>query len=365
LTERSTHRLVKHLRAQGEACRTLGSPLYGALMPRAADDLAAGGPVAAVFAGHHEDPVRQALALRMFGTVHRLVLEGRAPALARFYPSAGADPTAPRDVDAMWAAFRQVLVDQTKAVRAGLALPPQTNEVGRASALIGGLLHLAQLHPLPVRLVEIGASGGLNLLADRFRIVLADGGSVGPATSPVVLRDAWRGTPPPTDRPVRIAERWGSDVAPVDVSTPQGRLLLCAYVWPDQTERLSRLRGAFALAEQAPVTVAAERAITTVAALTLRKGYVTVVWHSVMWQYVERAERAAIDARLDDLGRTASPQQPLARITLEPKRRTTHDTVEFLVTLRLWPDGPGERILGSAHPHGLPVTWEASPPPGR
>jgi hypothetical protein len=357
LPQRSTLRLVRHLRRQGEAVGRLGSRLYGALMPRAADDLAAGGPVAAVFAGHTEDPDPPALALRLFGAVHRLVLEGRAPDLAQYYPSAGADPAAAADVDAVWAAFRQVLVDQLDAVREGLASPPQTNEVGRSSALIGGLLRLAETFPLPVRLVEIGASAGLNLRADRFRIEAGDGRWVGPADSPVVLRDAWRGRLPQLDRPIRIAERFGSDVAPVDVSTPEGRLLLSAYVWPDQVDRLARLRGAFAVAERVPVPVVAERAVDTVTALSLRRGYATVLWHSVMWQYVERAERAAIDARLAELGRQANDEQPLVRLALEPRRRAPGRTVEFLVTMRLWPDGR-ERLLGVAHPHGLPVTWE-------
>jgi len=356
-TQRAVHRLERHLRSQGEACARLGSPLYGALMSRAADDLAAGGPVAAVLSGHDEDPGPPALALRLFGAVHRLVLEGTAPVLARYYPSAGTERAAALDVDASWAAFRQVLADRTDIVRAGLASPPQTNEVGRASALIGGLLHLARLHPLPVRLFEIGASGGLNLRADRFRVDLEDGRSVGPHDSPVVLRDAWRGLTPPLDRPVRIVERYGADAAPVDVSTPQGRLLLSAYLWPDQSERFARLRGAFALADLLPVPVFTERAIATVEAMTLRPGRATVLWHSVMWQYVERAERAAIEGRLQQLGEQATVDRPLARIALEPRWRTSRRVVEFLVTLRTWPDGT-ERILGSAHPHGLPVIWE-------
>jgi hypothetical protein len=357
LTPRSTLRLIRHLRSQGEAVARLGSPLYGALMSRAADDLAAGGPVAAVFAGHTENPDPPALGLRLFGAVHRLVLEGRAPDLARYYPSAGADPAAAQEVSAVWTAFRQVLIDRVDEVRAGLAFPPQTNEVGRSSALIGGLVRLAGLFPLPVRLVEIGASAGLNLRADYFRIEAGDGRSIGPADSPVVLRDAWRGRLPPAERPVRIAERYGSDVAPVDVSTPEGRLLLSAYVWPDQVERLARLRGAFAVAERVPVPVVAEPAVATVSALRLRRGYATVLWHSVMWQYVARAERAAIEARLAELGQQASEEQPLVRLSLEPRRRTTGGRVEFLVTLRVWPDGR-ERILGAAHPHGIPVTWE-------
>ena len=116
---------------------------------------------AAVLAGHESDPGPSALALRLMAAVHRLVLTGAAPGLAAHYPSVGGTG----DPDAAWPAFRQVLIEHVAEVRAGLASPPQTNEVGRSAALFGGLLQLAS-DGLPVRLFEIGSSGGLNLLAD-------------------------------------------------------------------------------------------------------------------------------------------------------------------------------------------------------
>ena len=132
-------------------------------------------------------------------------------------------------------------------------MPPQTNEVGRAAALIGGLLHLvADNDDRPLRLVEIGASAGLNLRADRFRVELADGRSVGPAGSPVVLRDPWQGPLPPLRPRLVVVERLGCDVAPLDPATTEGRLRLTSYVWPDQLERLDRLRGALQLAARGP-----------------------------------------------------------------------------------------------------------------
>ncbi|MDP9480944.1 MAG: DUF2332 domain-containing protein, partial [Actinomycetota bacterium] len=74
--------VARRLRRQAEACRALGSPLYAHLLERSAVDAEAGGPAWAVLAGHEDDPPDSALALRLMGAVHRLVLEGRAPALA-------------------------------------------------------------------------------------------------------------------------------------------------------------------------------------------------------------------------------------------------------------------------------------------
>ena len=50
---------------------------------------------------------------------------------------------------------------------------------------MGGLLHLPEAAARPVRLFEIGCSGGLNLLADRFSYVDTAGNRFGAERSPV------------------------------------------------------------------------------------------------------------------------------------------------------------------------------------
>jgi hypothetical protein len=345
--------LVALVREQAEGCAALGSPLYEFLLQHVADDIEAGGPAYDVLRGHEDDPGPSALALRLMGGVHRLVLEREAPALALTFPSVGGSG----DRESAWAALREVFVEHRDALRESLGRAPQTNEVGRAAALIGGLLHLVADNDRPLRLVEIGASAGLNLRADRFRVELADGRSVGPATSPVVLSDPWRGPVPPLRPQLDVVERMGCDVAPLDTATTEGRLRLTSYVWPDQLERIDRLRGALQLAAEVPATVEQVGAADFLDRLTLQDDTTTVVWHSVMWQYINPADQARAEARLAELGSQASDRAGFARLLLEPRRRTPGADHEFLVVLQSWPGGE-ERLLGSAHPHGLPTTWE-------
>lgn len=343
--------IVEAFRGQAAACERLGSVMYADLLDRVAGDLAAGGPAADVLRGHEDDPGPSGLALRLAGSVHRLVLERRAGALATYYPTVGGT----WDPEGGWAAFRALLVEAPDAVREWLDRPPQTNEVGRATGLMGGLLELRRLQDLPVRLFEIGSSAGLNLLADRFRYV-SHGRSVGPAGSPVVLDPAWTGRVPEVEPPV-VLDRVGSDVMPVDARTTQGRLVLTAYIWPDQTARFERLRGALDLALDTAYDVRTQGAGDFVESLSLQDGATTVLWHSVMWQYLPTQEQVRVTAALTRLGAGATETRPLAHLRLEPMRRSATSGHEFLLALTRWPTGE-QRILARSRAHGVPTDWE-------
>jgi hypothetical protein len=254
------------------------------------------------------------------------------------------------------------LVERERAlVRAWLDRPPQTNEVGRATALMGGLLHLPERTRGPIRLFEIGCSAGLNLLADRFSYVDTTGNRFGPERSPVNLRPAWRGnhlTPWPD---LEFAEAAGCDLDPIDASTTEGRLALTAYVWPDQRNRLERLRGALELARSSPPVVRRQGAGDFLEQLDVEEGTTTVLWHSVMWQYLPTEEQERTAGLIEALGERATERARLVHLSLEPSRREPNRSREFLVILTTWPGGE-RRILGRAAPHGLPATWEPRDP---
>lgn len=324
--------------------------MYEQLLNALADDIATAGATAKVLTGHEDDPGPSALALRLLGSVHRLVLQGRAGELAAFYPSVGGRWAAEPGT----AAFLRLLSDQPDVVREWLDRPPQTNEVGRSSALYGGLLQLSAR--LPVRLFELGSSGGLNLLADRYSYRDEAGAWFGAPESPVVLDPAWRGRPLES-WPVQVVERCGCDRLPVDPSTSEGRLLLTAYVWPDQAARLDRLRGALKEAARGPAPVRRMSAGEFVAGLELAPGTTTVLWHSVMRQYMSADERAEVDAGVAALGSQATAEAPFVLLFLEPLRRTPSSKHEFLVVMEAWPGG-AQRILGTSVGHGVPTTWE-------
>lgn len=343
---------------QSQACADLGSPMYAELLARCADALAGGDPAAeplrVVMAGHEDDPGPSALALRLLGSVHGLVLDRRAGALATYYPSVGGT----WQIEGGWRAFLTLLAERPDDVRAWLDRPPQTNEVGRATALYGGLLQLrSRVGDLPVRLVEIGSSAGLNLRADSYGYRDDAGRRFGADDADLVIEGAWRGRALEPWPGLSVVERIGSDVSPVDVATTEGRLALTAYVWPDQTARLERLRAALRIADAEPAEVRRAGATEVVEGMELAPGAVTVLWHSVMWQYLSADEQRRVTDRLAALGAQATAEAPLAHLRAEPSRRVPGGAHEFLVRLTTSPGGADE-VLGVTVGHGVPTTWE-------
>lgn len=343
--------MAEMFRIQAAACQSLGSPFYGALINRAATDILSDGPTAAVLAGHEEDPGPSALALRLFGTVHRMVLDEEAPELAKHYPSAGGDG----DAVAAWPVLRALFRERPLEISAALHQVPQTNEVGRAAGLFGALMHIAGPDPLPVRLNEIGAAAGLNLRADRFLYRSADGHRYGPL-SPVELDPAFMTLPAPAVGPIHVVERRGVDVSPIDPHTRDGAIRLQSWVWPDQLDRLQRMRGAILVAGQYPAQIDTGAAADFLDRLEPVDGHLTVLWHSVMWQYLGPAERARISARLNQIGAMATDLAPFAHISYEPRKLTPHGVRRYLVTAETWP-ARQQLILGEGPGHGMPVTW--------
>jgi hypothetical protein len=354
------------------------SPLYVKLMRGAAEDIDRGGQVAQLFDGVPAPPgsVPQ---LRLMAALHYLVLAGQAPALASFYPSAGGD----RPVDGAWPAASEVIGGRFEQIEERLHRTVQTNEPGRSAVLFAGLLWLSRRHRRPIRLLEIGASAGLNLLVDRYTYIVG-GRVLGDPASPVRLVDPW--TPPlPIDleeeaASLRIADRSGCDLAPLDPGREEDRLTLLSYVWPDELHRIERLRAALSVAAGDPVPIAARRASEWLAeALPVRDDHeLTVVWHSVMRQYVDPEEWDTIDRTLRAAAE-AEPERRLVRLSMEPAQDhparmqlTLHDpagttdrepTAPTLDRAGATLDdsaGPRETLLAVCDDHGLPIRWEAA-----
>lgn len=325
-----------------------GSPLYLTLLRAAAADVRAAGPVWRLLANRSESDLwDDAPAIRLLGAVHHLVLSGAAPELERFYPTTGGDD----GPDEAWPPFVEVLEREADAIGALLSRPIQTNEVGRCAALVGGFLEAAR-PGLPLRILEIGSSAGLNLRWDHYRYE-ARGRTWGP-DSPVRLCSYNTQRIPPFEVGATVVERRGCDPHPVDPTTEEGRLMLRSFVWPDQIHRHRLLNAALEVASRVPVEIdragAAEWLPTQLAKRA--RDTMTVVFHSITMQYLEPDERESVRATIRTAGERATRAAPLAWLRMEPGGRWAD------VDLTIWPGGVDVRVARSGY-HGDPVEWLA------
>jgi hypothetical protein len=294
-----------------------------------------------VLRGHEDDAAASALALRLMGAVHRLVLTGEAPELARHYPSAGGEP------GGAWPAFEAVLRERRDELRQLVELPVQTNETARCAALLGGFLEIARVTGRPLRLLEVGASAGLNLAFDRYRYELGDE-RWGPADSTVRIRAALSGRPPLNNARLEVVSRAGCDARPLDPRNDGDRLTLASYVWADQPERQARLHAALDAAAAVGIRVEPASAADWAERMLRDEtpDVTTVVFHSIVMQYLSDEERDRFERAV------RSAPGSVAWLRMEPADELTDVRLTFL------PDGD-DRLLARAGYHGDPVEWVA------
>lgn len=331
--------------AQQGFCETMDAPLTGRVCGALADVLDDTTEAGRRVLGWSGNAIEDALPLRLVGGLRALALRGVAPDLAALFEGRG-DP-----LPALAAALRE----HDAALLPWLDGPPQTNEPGRSAALMLGLMAVARTFGLPLDLLEIGSSAGLNLLIDRYAFDLGST-RLGPPKSPVLLVPEWRGEPPEPAE-VRIASARGVDIAPLDLTDPAQAERLRAYVWADHPDRYARLDAAIAMFVSNPPQLERGDAADWVEARLAeppRAGHARVLMHSVVWQYLGADRHVRIRAALDAAGAAATPDRPLAWVRLEPNR----DLARHEMRATLWPGGT-ETLLARAHPHGRwiePVT---------
>jgi hypothetical protein len=186
-----------------------------------------------------------------------------------------------------------------------------TNETSRAVAWLWPLaLAGASRGARPVALADVGASAGLNLVADLLPSVWTDES----------------GAPLDVARDVRTVARLGLDPAPLDATLPHHVEWLRACVWPGDRERAERLEAALAAfvaarpRPDAPVLapVSARAVPARLDALSRAEpGALVLAYQTIVRDLLEPAERAEYEAGMREwLG--AQPPGRALWVDLEP-----------------------------------------------
>lgn len=334
--------------AQAEVCGPMGSPFTAGLCFRFAEHLDHSTKVGAFCLDWPGDPGPSAdsIPLRLCGGLHALVLSQRDDALAAIYP--------PHRMEAPeWPDIERVLGEHETFLMEFIQSVPQTNEVSRSSVIFPALMLIAEQSKMPLSLLEVGASGGLNLRADKFSYDLG-GLQCGTKNSKLHLTPDWQGSAPLLSSPEIVARR-ACDLNPLDPLDPKDELRLRAYVWPDQPERKARTDAAIAIARDNPAEVDRQDAVKWLQDRLndLPNKTCTVIYSTVAWQYLPQAAQTAGAKLISDCGNALSgTDKALAWLRFEADGNTPGGGIR----LQMWPNGL-DCLLGRADFHARWVDW--------
>ncbi len=344
---RSLNEVREHFLSQAEACERLDSPFTAELCRIMAAELDPGTKVGGRVLGWPGSPNADAVALRLCGGLHQLVLTGNDVALQSVYP-----PNSP-EAAALVSAVMDAIGRHDDFLCQALDSAPQTNEVARSAILLPGFETIRSHCGLPLELNEIGSSAGLNLLPDlyHYRFGPHEWGneSFGVTFAPDVT-----GTPPLPSGELPVASRHGCDLFPIDINRPGDLGRLKSYVWPDQMQRMARLEAALAVARAAGLKVQRIDAETFVfeRLLDRREGCAFVLFHSIMWQYLPERTRQGIKSLISAAGEAVTSADPIYWLRMENALQGPGAELR----LTSWP-GDEERLLARCDFHGRWIEW--------
>lgn len=332
------------LHRQAEVCRALGSPFVAEVLEAAQRQLGHAPFTEALIATWPGDRAAAAIAMRLNGALHALARRGDLPDLAALYRG---------EHDDFDGAIAGALATSDWFVAEWMRNPTQTNEVGRAAAIISALMVLSRQFGMPFQLYELGASCGLNLNLAHYAYDLG-GLAQGNVRSPVRIAPKWHGPQPPMAT-VEVASAKGVDLHPLDARNPDSCERLLAFIWADQKERSVRLERALEIARRHPPQIAEGDALRWIGrelARPQQDGLCRVVYHSMFKQYLDPVDQIALNRIIQRHGQAATADRPLATISVE----WTPNRTEVQIVLTRWPEGTAT-LLGTCHPYGSWVRW--------
>lgn len=317
--------------------------------------------------------------LLLVAGVHKQVLAGEpaADGVATAFPTVGgAVPTSETGRRQLASDLYDVIEAQTGPLGRFLKMGTvQTNETARGLAW---LLPVSWTGWREIHLAELGASAGLNLVAEqRGYRVAPESGRSGPAFElgfgPVQFETAaWGHTDSLTQRvnPIPyIVSRTGGDQAPFPLRTEEDELNLASFVWGDQPDRLLRLwdgiRAFHAVNESAaPVQLYELHLPDGLSGFMRRVGPESsslpmVVFNTAISFYLPQQGAGLVREMAAWASQQTFPVLWLQwELPQDPEARPPEES--WLAWMaHLWQDGERRQwLLGWVHPHGTRLKWE-------
>ena len=290
------------------------------------------------------DDGRWDVPLRLFGAVHYLVLSGAAP----------------NALSGRFEDFAAALAEHGDTLRRRIATHGvQTNEVQRCTMLLPTFLAASAESDLPLELIELGPSAGLNLLVDRYRYRY-ENGTYGPADALLELateeKPGGQVSSSLLEQELVVRRRRGIDLVPIDATSADGYLLLRSFVWPGLDERVARLDAAVETLRrmpERPELIPGDYTAVLPGLLADRPAdALTVVFETFSTVYLPEAAARQLTEALETAG---ADGRPLAWVSVRRWDQVAGKDAVFELELRVWP-GPAH-VVAHVDPHGNALDW--------
>ena len=290
----------------------------------------------------------------LFAAAQYLLLTGVEHRLSAHYPiMSGQKPSH----QSAFADFRDFCLRHKDAVVELISTRrTQTNVVNRCTCLLPVFSHVSEESGLPLALIDVGASAGLNLNFDRYSYTYKydrkEQMNWGMAGSRIHLEAEIKGcnTFPPLAPTIPVASRDGIDLDPVDLDDSDQLLWLRALIWPEHVERHQQLMDAANEFMQSDIHLHAGDAADVLPGLisTITNEHALVVYSTIaLYQFPRENLRRVKHALIE-----TSKNRPVWQIALEGTDPT--------LSITRYRDGAGHtKILADASPHGWWMTWRS------
>ena len=246
-----------------------------------------------------------------------------------------------------YAGFRAAVLEHRDEVAAMLRTRrTQTNEPGRCAALLPLLCEL----PQPLALLEVGAAAGLCLLVDRYGYDY-DGQRVG--DDEVVFECSVHGDVAVPRRLPEVVWRCGIDLEPIGLDDADAIGWLEALVWPEETDRLERLRRAITIARRERPRVVRANLLDAlgIVASEAPPGATLVVFHTAVLSYLSADQRDRFRADVSGLdAQWISNEGPGVVPSLDAPPLTPVADSHFVIARN-------GRPVAFCDPHGRWIQW--------
>lgn len=300
--------------------------------------------------------------------VHFLLMTGIKHELSNFYQDLS-DPAPPANSDP-YDSFRSFcLTHSDEIVEIISTRRVQTNVVERCALLLPAFDLVAQRNAgLPLALVEIGASAGLNLIWDRYGYNYINGEAHGDMISPVQIETTLEGELRPTisNDSYQISHRVGIDLNPIDVQTRDAVMWLRALVWPENTVRLQRMNTAIELVRQDPPTILQGNALDLLPNVldSVPEDSALCVYHTHTINQFSNEDRERLDSILSAYGQNRNLYWISSEYRPQESSGLNIDSngqMRAILQLTTFEEGTrSTKTLARCDPHGRWLEWLAT-----